>query len=311
MLAMVIFLFSSCLLPFADAAAGHHGGVHLASQAAALFRWKSTLHSASQALDSWRQGTNPCTGNWTGVACDVVRRSHRAPLVVTEISLPNSGIHGRLGKLNFSALPFLTYMDLSFNDLRGEIPLAITTLPALSFLNLSFNWLHGNIPPELGNMASLTELGFEGNDLTGRIPASIGNMTTLTILILGHNMLAGPIPEELGKLTSLQLLDQSGNMLISQLCVVVLEIVMGTYPMDDMQSLGSMGQHQQLAMDDMWDKRPASPTIVEKKEIATLVEMAFACLQNSPQFRPEMRDVYQKLSLNKPSSSASPSHALA
>ncbi|KAF8690454.1 hypothetical protein HU200_040808 [Digitaria exilis] len=93
--------------------------------------------------------------------------------------------------------------------------------------------------------------------------------------------------------------------------VVVLEIVMGTYPMDDMQSLGSMGQYQQLAVDDMLDKRPASPTIVEKKEIATLVEMAFACLQNSPQFRPEMRDVYQKLSLNKPSSSASPSHALA
>nr|CAB3452372.1 unnamed protein product [Digitaria exilis] len=456
MLAMVILLFSSCLLPFTDAAAGHHGGVHLASQAAALFRWKSTLHSrsesASQALDSWRQGTSPCTGNWTGVACDIVQHGHRAPLVVTEISLPNSGIHGRLGKLNFSSLPFLTYMDLSFNDLRGEIPLAITTLPALSFLNLGFNWLHGNIPPELGNMASLTQLGFEGNDLTGQnfsdkyIIGSGGYGTVYKAQLQGGRLVAvkklHPSEEDMSDekefLSEIEVLTKirhrsivkmygfcshpryrfviydyiergnlcgvleneelakeldwqkrvaiatdvaqaiyylhqecnppiihrditSNNILLdaafkayvsdfgiarilkpdssnwSELAgtygyiapelsytsvvttkcdvysfgVVVLEIVMGTYPMDDMQSLGSMGQYQQLAVDDMLDKRPASPTIVEKKEIATLVEMAFACLQNSPQFRPEMRDVYQKLSLNKPSSSASPSHALA
>jgi hypothetical protein len=39
---------------------------------------------------------------------------------------------------------------------------------------------------------------------------------------------------------------------------------------------------------------------MDKKEISLLVEVAFACLQTSPQFRPEMQDVYQKLALHKP-----------
>ena len=72
--------------------------------------------------------------------------------------------------------------------------------------------------------------------------------------------------------------------------VVVLEIVMGMYP-SEIQSLASSSreQHQEHVMEDMLDKRPSSPTSVEEKEIAALVEVAFTCLQTSPQFRPEMR----------------------
>nr|CAB3456089.1 unnamed protein product [Digitaria exilis] len=216
-LAMMILLLRSCLLlPFVDAA-GRHGGVHLASQAAALLRWKSTLQSSPPTLDSWRQGTNPCTGNWTGVACDVVRLGNRSPLAVTEISLSNAGIDGLLGELNFSALPFLTYVDLTYNSLGGEIPLAITSLPVLSFLDLSANMLQGNIPPEFGNMPSLTQLGLGNNNLTGRIPKSIGNLTMLGFLVSGNNMLTGPIPEELGKLTNLELLEMCGTLLSGQI----------------------------------------------------------------------------------------------
>jgi hypothetical protein len=91
--------------------------------------------------------------------------------------------------------------------------------------------------------------------------------------------------------------------------VVALEIVMGMYT-SEIQYLASREQHRELVMEDMLDKRQSSPTIVEEKEIALLVEVAFACLQTSPQFRPEMEDVYQKLALHKPPSSfASPSHA--
>jgi len=90
--------------------------------------------------------------------------------------------------------------------------------------------------------------------------------------------------------------------------VLVLEIVMGMYP-SEIQSLASRVQHHELVMEDMLDKRPSSPTSVEEREIALLVEVAFACQQTS-QFRPEMKDVYQKLALHRPPSSfASPSHA--
>jgi len=105
-------------------------------------------------------------------------------VAVTEISLRDAGIHGRLGELNFSALPFLTYMDISLNSLHGEIPPAIASLSRLSYLHLVGNFLHGPIPREMGSMGLLGYLGLAFNNLTGRIPASFGNLTTLATLII-------------------------------------------------------------------------------------------------------------------------------
>ncbi|CAO2208966.1 unnamed protein product [Urochloa humidicola] len=197
----------------ADAARNHHGGVHLGSQIEALLQWKSALRNSSPALDSWQQGTSPCSSNWTGVKCAIVHHGRRAPLVVTEISLPNAGLDGNLGDLNLSALQFLTHIDLHLNSLRGEIPLAITSLRALSYLDLACNWLNGSIPSELGNMPCLSQLGFFMNNLTGHIPASLGNLTTLVALSTGDNQLTGPIPGELGNLPDLEILDLERNFL--------------------------------------------------------------------------------------------------
>ena len=71
--------------------------------------------------------------------------------------------------------------------------------------------------------------------------------------------------------------------------VLVLEIVMGRYPRE-LQSIAFMEQHQELAIEDMLDQRLSSPTVVEKEEIALLVEVAFSCLQTSPQSRPPMKE---------------------
>ncbi|XP_066395965.1 MDIS1-interacting receptor like kinase 2-like [Miscanthus floridulus] len=214
---IILVLLRSCLLFLHADAAGHHGGVHQGSQIAALLQWKSTLRNSMPVLDSWQQGTSPCSSDWTGVACAVVHRGRRAPLAVTEISLPNARLDGYLGELNFSALPFLTYIDLTYNSLRREIPMAITSLPELSYLDLGANLLHGNIPSELGNMARLSQLGLCCNNLTGRIPASLGNQTTLVTLITGQNLLTGPIPEELGNLPDLEFLDLGDNFLSGQI----------------------------------------------------------------------------------------------
>ncbi|KAG2601022.1 hypothetical protein PVAP13_5KG564600 [Panicum virgatum] len=216
-MAMVLFdlLFLSCLLFLHTDAVVPHGGVHLRSQEAALLQWKSTLQS-SPALDSWIQGTSPC-GNWTGITCGLVHRGRNSPLVVTNISLPNAGIDGQLGELNFSALPFLSYIDLKYNSFRGEIPPAIASLPMLSYLDLTGNSLHGQIPSEIGNMGRLTQLGLSLNNITGRIPASFGNLTMLVKLVIHQNMVTGPIPKELGKLTNLDYLELSYTMLSGQI----------------------------------------------------------------------------------------------
>ena len=76
--------------------------------------------------------------------------------------------------------------------------------------------------------------------------------------------------------------------------VVVLETVMGRYPREVQSVASSMGQYCKDAMG-LLDQHPSSPTVVEKEEIALLVEVAFSCLQTSPQSRPPMKDVYQKL----------------
>lgn len=90
--------------------------------------------------------------------------------------------------------------------------------------------------------------------------------------------------------------------------VVVLEILIGRYPRE-LQSVASLGQVHELVMGDILDQRPLSPTMVEKEEIALLVDLAFACLQTSPQSRPTMQQVHLKLVRHKPLSS--PSSAVA
>uniref|UniRef100_A0A0E0LII3 non-specific serine/threonine protein kinase n=1 Tax=Oryza punctata TaxID=4537 RepID=A0A0E0LII3_ORYPU len=201
-----------CFLLLQTAVVAGHGGISLASQQMALLQWKSTLRRSSPALNSWQNHTTPC--NWTGIECSSAAAHRNAPLVVTTISLPNSSISGRLGELDFSALPFLTYIDLSSNGLIGEIPPSIATLSALSYLDLTDNMLHGRIPSEIGEMRSLSQyLGLSLNNLTGHIPPSLGNLTMLMDISIHLNDLVGPIPEELGKLTNLVNLELSGTSL--------------------------------------------------------------------------------------------------
>jgi Leucine-rich repeat (LRR) protein len=98
--------------------------------------------------------------------CSLVRHGGRLAWAVTNISLPSAGIiHGRLDGLNFSALPFLAYIDLSSNGLHETSPGGISSLSALFYLNLSNNNLTGQAPYEMGGLQSLTLLALYSNNL--------------------------------------------------------------------------------------------------------------------------------------------------
>ena len=58
-------------------------------------------------------------------------------------------------------------------------------------LDLSYNQLSGEIPPDLGNLANLTELRLIDNQLSGEIPTELGNLANLTTLRLDENQLSG------------------------------------------------------------------------------------------------------------------------
>ena len=50
--------------------------------------------------------------------------------------------------LDLSKLKGFQYLDLSHNNLSGQIPSYIVNFPVLKFLNLSFNNLEGEVPIE-------------------------------------------------------------------------------------------------------------------------------------------------------------------
>ena len=108
-------------------------------------------------------------------------------------------------------------LDLSSNDLTGEIPPELGNLANLEFLHLSSNGLTGEIPPELGNLASLVSLYLGSNSLTGEIPAELGDLANLKSLYLYWNGLTGVIPPELDNLANLEELSLNNNGLTGEI----------------------------------------------------------------------------------------------
>ncbi|XXG83601.1 hypothetical protein AAC387_Pa10g1323 [Persea americana] len=91
-------------------------------------------------------------------------------------------------------LSLVTTMDLSRNNLYGEIPQELTSLHGLQSLNLSGNHLEGKIPKTIGSLKQLESLDLSQNHLSGKIPSSISSLTFLSKLNLSNNNLSGTIP---------------------------------------------------------------------------------------------------------------------
>ncbi|PNT01805.1 hypothetical protein POPTR_015G123800v4 [Populus trichocarpa] len=220
-----LLAYASFFTSFAYSAAG----AEIANgrkEAEALLKWKVSLDNRSQSLLSSWAGDSPC--NWVGISCDKSGS-------VTNISLPNSSLRGRLNTLRFSSFPNLivlilrnnslygsvpshignlsnlSILDLSFNSISGNIPSEISTMKSIRVFTLSENHIGGSIPNEIGMLSSLSQIIWHENDLGGLVPASISNLSHLTDLYLNGNQLSGGIPQEVGKLRSLDLLDLSNN----------------------------------------------------------------------------------------------------
>ncbi|XP_009368629.2 receptor-like protein EIX2 [Pyrus x bretschneideri] len=93
-----------------------------------------------------------------------------------------------------TALTWVYSIDLSSNNLEGEIPEEMTSLTALGTLNLSRNQLRGNIPSTIGNLRWLETLDLSHNHLSGQIPQSYSSLSLLAHVNLSFNNLAGRIP---------------------------------------------------------------------------------------------------------------------
>ena len=98
-------------------------------------------------------------------------------------------------QLEFSqGIMYMVNIDLSCNNLTGEIPQGISALVALKSLNFSYNRLSGRIPSNIGGIGALESLDLSHNELSGQIPSSISALTSLSSLNLSYNNLSGRIP---------------------------------------------------------------------------------------------------------------------
>ncbi|KAL3504912.1 hypothetical protein ACH5RR_034753 [Cinchona calisaya] len=91
-------------------------------------------------------------------------------------------------------LSLMTGLDLSMNQLTGEIPSQLGKLTALYSLNLSFNFLTGHIPKSFSTMEKIESLDLSHNNLVGSIPPEIFQLHFISTFNVSFNNLSGSIP---------------------------------------------------------------------------------------------------------------------
>jgi hypothetical protein len=86
-----------------------------------------------------------------------------------DLVLRNSRISDSLASVDFSKFGSLNLLDLSFNNITGQIPPSIVNLPSLTFLFLGNNSLSGSLPAMKSPL--LSNLDFSYNHLSGNFPS--------------------------------------------------------------------------------------------------------------------------------------------
>ncbi|KAL3848749.1 hypothetical protein ACJIZ3_010631 [Penstemon smallii] len=103
-------------------------------------------------------------------------------------------LKGQEREYSYKISRFVVNLDVSNNNLVGEIPWDLTRLSSLIGLNFSHNHLIGKIPERIGDMKSMESLDLSSNNLSGTIPSGLSDLSSISHLNLSHNNLSGQIP---------------------------------------------------------------------------------------------------------------------
>ncbi|XP_050377334.1 receptor-like protein EIX2 isoform X3 [Argentina anserina] len=160
---------------------------------------------------------NQIHGNLPNLSTTTVRRLNLSsnlfsgevpsfPSKLRELDLWNNMFSGTLSSL--CAIPssgirqtyseYLSFLDLSENQLSGELPYCWMQFQNLNSLNMGKNKFSGEIPSWLGNLKMNRILRLHENNFSGELP-SLENCTGLQLVDLGNNNLSGKIPTWIGE----------------------------------------------------------------------------------------------------------------
>ncbi|XP_028777277.1 receptor like protein 21-like [Neltuma alba] len=110
-----------------------------------------------------------------------------------------------------SILNFMSGMDLSSNQLIGEIPSQIGYLGSIHALNLSNNRLKGPIPETFSHLKQIESLDLSSNILTGHIPKELIQLYSLSVFSVAHNNLSGMTPDMKNQFATFDSTSYEGN----------------------------------------------------------------------------------------------------
>ncbi|MCP4411256.1 MAG: hypothetical protein GY808_01595, partial [Gammaproteobacteria bacterium] len=170
------------------------------------------LHNSTNGInwfenEGWLATETPC--NWHGITCEL---GH-----IKALNLSKNNLKGEIPS-ELSKLVKLRELDLSCNtnfcnssSLVGSIPPELSQLNELERIDFHWTDLSGEIPSELGQLNRLKYLDLNSTDISGPIPPNLGNLDNLEYLDLSNSSINNSIPPELGDLDNLQYLDLSDN----------------------------------------------------------------------------------------------------
>ncbi|CBI36386.3 unnamed protein product, partial [Vitis vinifera] len=108
-------------------------------------------------------------------------------------------------------LEFMSGLDLSCNNLTGEIPHELGMLSWIRALNLSHNQLNGSIPKSFSNLSQIESLDLSYNKLGGEIPLELVELNFLEVFSVAYNNISGRVPDTKAQFATFDESNYEGN----------------------------------------------------------------------------------------------------